>query len=109
MGYTTMVRLNNRTVYRGSTASGTPHAPGTDPVDLVLVSFRGESRPQTDPERATPRSGRASPVVFASSKGPPAEVSMKPEPEDFDKALGDLHRNRSTKSSSSYPPSLHGK
>lgn len=103
--------LNNRKAYRGHAGSGPSHTPSTDPVDLVLFSFQGDARARTPSavERAMPRSGRVSPVVFASSKGPPAEVSIKPERGDFDKALGELRRNRSAKSSSPYPPSSHSK
>ncbi|KZV71639.1 hypothetical protein PENSPDRAFT_650499 [Peniophora sp. CONT] len=104
-----LLTLNNRKTHRGRSDSGStstrpPRTHASDPVDLVVISFQGGAqRAHTDPEHGMPRSGRASPVVFSSSKGQPEEVTMEPEPDDFDKGLGDLRRTRNTKSS--YPPS----
>ncbi|VDB82914.1 unnamed protein product [Peniophora sp. CBMAI 1063] len=99
-----LLTLNNRKTRSGqsgpgSTGSRPPRTHASDPVDLMLFSLQtGTQRTHTDLEDELPRSGRASPVVFASSKGPPEEVNMHPEPDDFDSALGDLHRIRSAKS-----------
>ncbi|VDB82913.1 unnamed protein product [Peniophora sp. CBMAI 1063] len=104
-----LLTLNNRKARHGqstsaSTGSRPPRTHASDPLDLVLLSLQGNvQRTHTDIEHGIPDSGRASPVVFASSKGPPEEVTMHPEPDDYDNALGDLRRTRSTKSS--YPPS----
>lgn len=103
-----LLTLTNRKTRGGTSGSGSSgsrgqHTRASEHVDLVALSFRTNAQPVHDPERGTGGDGRASPVVFASSKGPPEEVTMEPDPDDWDNSIGDHHHRRTSSSKVSLP------
>ncbi|VDB82915.1 unnamed protein product [Peniophora sp. CBMAI 1063] len=99
-----LLTLTNRKTNRGTSGSNSSGSRGqrtraSEHVDLVALSFRTNAQPVNvnAPERSASNGGRASPVVFASSKGQPEEVTMEPDPDDWDNSIGDHRRTASSK------------
>ncbi|KZV75085.1 hypothetical protein PENSPDRAFT_119346 [Peniophora sp. CONT] len=91
-----LLTLTNRKTSRGTSGSASSgsrgqHARGSEHVNLRALSFRTNVQPDT--HRGAPGEGSASPVMFASSKGPTEEVTMEPDPDDWENSIGD-HRRR---------------
>ncbi|KZV75086.1 hypothetical protein PENSPDRAFT_681283 [Peniophora sp. CONT] len=95
-----LLTLTNRRTNRGTSGSGSSgsrgqRTRGSEHVNLRTLSFRTNAQPGA--ERGAAGGGSASPVMFASSKGPTEEVTMEPDPDDWENSIGGHRRTANNK------------